>query len=276
MRSISVVMSIYNGDKYFDRGVASILKQDHDEFEFLIVDDGSTDNTGELLSELETHDKRVRVHRPGRLGLAAALNYGVARATGEYIAKQDVDDVSYSERLGKQAAFLDDHPEVGLVGGHYYVIDDNRGERFLRMPPTEHEDVVRAMAKYIPFAHTLTMFRKAAWEEAGGYPDTESIVDLGLWVSIARQGWRVANLADVLGEHWIYSDSFFHRAYDYRTKQRRLASVQWRAVRELGLPMWMGVYPVGRYVYGVLPTGVKRAVRRTVGGMRERDVVGGL
>lgn len=269
---ISVVTTVFNGEAYFERAVPSILAQTLDDFEFLVVDDGSTDRTPGFLAELAARDPRVRVLSPGRVGFAKALNLAIAQAQGEYIARQDFDDLSYPERLELQAAFLDAHPGVGMVGGAYVVQDDNRGERYVRRPPQEHAALVRAMARYIPFAHTLVTFRRAAWEQVQGYPEVNNIVDLRMWVRFAAAGWELANLPEVVGEHWVHGSSFWHQNFKYHQRQKELAQVQASAVRELGLPVWMYLYPLARYFYGYLPNWVKRAARRGVGGSREEDL----
>jgi hypothetical protein len=195
MIKISVVTPVYNGARYFDRAAPSILAQTMDDFEWVIVDDGSTDATPARLAALAASDARVRVLSPGRLGYARALNYAIEQARGTYIANQDFDDRSYPDRLRLQAAVLDAHPEVGVVGGRYVLIDETRHERYERMPPEQHDQIVRAMARRIPFAHTLVMFRKEAWRQAGGYPLIESLVDFRLWLEFGRLGWRFANLS---------------------------------------------------------------------------------
>ena len=109
------------------------------------------------------------------------------------------------------------------------------------------------------------MFRKTAWEQVGGYPTVPDIEDLRLWIEIAAAGWKLANLPVVLGTHWVHPESFWHRNFKYRDRQRTLRRVQSRAIRKLGLPVWMYVYPGGRYVYSHLPSSGKRLVRRWLG-----------
>lgn len=269
---VSVVSSVYNGEPYFARAIPGILAQTFEDFEFILVDDGSSDRSLDLLRELAGRDQRVRVFAPGRLGAAAAYNYGVAQARGEYIARQDFDDRSYPERLRLQVAFLDAHPEVGLVGGHYVLVDERRGERYVRMPPTDHSAIRSAMSRYIPIAHTVATFRRRAWTEAGGYPVVNNLIDLRFYLRLGKLGWRFANVPEVLGEHYVHEGSFFHRSLRYGERQRDLAKVQAQAVRELGLPRWMYVFALGRHVYAYIPPGLKRLVRRGVVGSRERDV----
>lgn len=269
---ISVISSVYNGGGCRDRAAPSILTQSLIDFEWVIVDDGSDDETPRVLAELAACDARVRVLSAGRLGRAAALNLAVDNARSDYIANQDFDDVSGRERLALQTAFLDRHPEVGWLGGYYILIDEIRGERYVRMPATSHQGILREMAKNIPFAHTTVMFRKQAWADAGGYPAVANLVDFRLAIALACCGWRLANLPEVLGTHYIHASSFWHRNFQYRDRQLDLAAAQRQAIRKLGLPGWMHIWPLARYVYGYLPNRLKRDMRRALIGSREHDL----
>jgi glycosyltransferase EpsE len=272
MPRVSVVTTVYNGEPYFNRAIPGILGQTLDDFEYIIVDDGSTDRTPELLREVAARDARVRVLSPGRVGFCNAANLGVEQARGEIVARQDFDDRSYPDRLRVQVQFLDAHADVGLVGGHYMLVDENRGERYVRMPPADHADIVLAMAKQIPMANTISTFRKRVWAEAGGIPVVRDLEDLLFWLNAVKRGWKLANPPHVMGEHFVHASSFFHRTYKYADRQRNLARVQAKVVRELRLPAWMYVFAAGRYGYAYCPAAVKRIVRRTLGGSRERDV----
>jgi glycosyltransferase involved in cell wall biosynthesis len=272
MPKVSVVTTVYNGEPFFDRAIPGILAQTFDDFEFILVDDGSSDRSLDLLREVAGRDRRVRVFAPGRLGAAAAYNYGVTQAAGEYIARQDFDDRSYPDRLRHQVAFLDAHPEVGIVGGYYVLVDERRGERYVRMPPTEHPAIILAMARYVPIAHTVATFRRQAWTEAGGYPAVNNLIDLRFYLRVARLGWGFANVPEVVGEHHVHDSSWFHRTLQYAERQRDLARVQAQVVRELGLPRWMYLYSLGRHAYAYIPPGLKRLVRRGVVRSQERAV----
>jgi len=269
---VSVVSTVYNGEPYFDRAIPGIFSQTFEDFEFILVDDGSSDGTLDGLRDLARRDRRVRVFAPGRLGAAAAYNYGVAQARGEYIARQDFDDRSYPDRLRLQVEFLDAHTDVGVVGGSFVQVDETRRERFARMLPTEHAAIVAAMARYIPIVHTLATFRRDAWQAAGGYPAVDNLIDLRFWLRIAKLGWRFANVPEVVGEHHVHPKSWFNRSFKYADRQRDLARVQAQIVRELDLPSWMYLFAVGRYAYAYFPSSLKRVVRRGVVGSPERDV----
>lgn len=269
---VSVVTTVYNGERYVDRAIPGILGQTFTDFEWILVDDGSQDRTPEILRELASRDTRVRVFSPGRLGLTVAANYGLAQARGEYIARQDFDDRSYPARLQRQVTLLDTNPEIGVVGCYYVLVDENRGERYVRMPPTEHADILLAMAKSIPLANTVATFRRKVWEEAGGYPEVADLEDQLLWLKAAKLGWRFANIPEVLGEHFVHGASFFHSSFRYVDRQRNLARIQAQVVKELDLPKWMYLFALGRYTYAYCPTVLKRVLRRTLAGSQERDL----
>ncbi len=269
---VSVVSTVYNGEPYFDRAIPGILAQTLKDFEFILVDDGSTDRSLEKLRELAARDPRVRVFAPGRLGAAAAYNYGVAQATADYVARQDFDDRSYPERLRLQVALLDAQPDVGIVGGYYVLVDERRGERYVRMPPTDHAAILPAMARYVPIAHTVATFRRRAWTEAGGYPLVNNLIDLRFYLRVGKLGWRFANVPELVGEHYVHDASFFHQSLRYTERQRDLARVQAQAVRELGLPAWMYLFAMGRHAYAYIPAGLKRVVRRGLVRSQERDL----
>jgi hypothetical protein len=128
------------------------------------------------------------------------------------------------------------------------------------------------MASRVPFAHTVTTFRKAAWRAGGGYPIVDRLIDFRLWIAIGAAGWRFATLPTVLGEHFIYASSYWNANFVYRQSQRDLARAQSHAISVLGLPFWTRAYPLGRYVYWSMPGGLKRLARRVLAGSRERDL----
>jgi glycosyltransferase EpsE len=267
---VSVVTSVYNGESYFDRALPSILSQKLEDFEWVIVDDGSTDRTYPLLLAAARQDPRIQVFSQGRLGRSKALNFAISKAQGQYIANQDFDDISAPDRLKCQVNYLDTHPEVCLVGSDFLVKDENRNECYERILPVEHDQIIRMMAKCVPFAHTLVTFRKDAWLQAGGYPELDDIEDLRLWISMVKNGWKLGNVSKVLGTHHYHPKSFWHRNFKYSDRQKKLAQVQWQAVHELDLPVWMAVYPMLRSVYRFAPDHMKAVIRRATGQMTER------
>lgn len=269
---VSVICSVYNGIEHVDKAVPSILAQTLTDFEFLIVDDGSDDGTSEFLAQLAERDQRVRLFRRERVGLAWAVNHALQFARAPYVARQDFDDLSYPERLAEQVAFLDAHPRVGMVGSWYVLDDANRDERYIRRWPTDDKDLRRHMSKAIPFAHTLVTLRTEALRQVGGIAEVSNITDLRTWIAIAAAGWELANIPEVLGEHFVYADSFWHKNFTYKQRQRELARVQLSAIARLHLGWWRVIYPLGRLVYGSLSDDLKRFVRRNLVGSGETDL----
>ena len=121
---VSVIMPVYNGGRYLREAVDSILNQTFREFEFIIIDDGSTDDTWSVLTDYAAHDSQVRlIQNEANIGLTRSLNKGLAVSRAALIARQDADDISMPERLARQIAFLEMHPEVGLLGTQGDFID---------------------------------------------------------------------------------------------------------------------------------------------------------
>jgi glycosyltransferase involved in cell wall biosynthesis len=198
--TVSVVMPVYNGERFVVEAFRSILAQTFRDFELLVVDDGSTDNTAALLAAEQAADARVVVHRqPTNQGFLAALETGCARARGRYLARLDADDVSLPERLARQVAFMDAHPEVGVVGSAIHVIDDRGVRSRTKSYPTGSGLAAWSMIFFNSLAHPAAMFRRSAFEAVGGYPAgcAGGTEDYAIFLEISRVA-RLANLPDVL------------------------------------------------------------------------------
>lgn len=269
---VSVISTVYNGEAFLDKALPSILNQTHVDFDYIIIDDGSTDKTYEKLKEFEQLDSRIKVFSFGRLGRANALNKAVSLCSTEIIFQQDFDDVSESIRIERQLNYMLENENVGVCGAFYYIDDTNRHEKYIRMFPQEHPDLVRMFSKCVPIAHTVACFRKKAWKDAGGYPVRDDIEDLELWIKMCEKGWKVATVGEVLGTHYVYPTSFWHKNYSYKSRQKRLSVVQFMAVRELRLPFYYYLFPLGRLLYGYFPVKIKKHIRRFIGGSNEKDV----
>jgi hypothetical protein len=165
---VSVVLAAYNGERFLGSAIESLLNQTFRDFELIVVDDCSTDKTPQVLSEFT--DERMRVIRNERnLGIAETTNKGLAAARGEYIALQDHDDLSWPTRFECQVAFLNSHPQVGMVGSSCNLIDE--AGALVPHWPVEYEDrnLKWALLWGCPFFHTSVMLRRSAIQEVGGY-----------------------------------------------------------------------------------------------------------
>ncbi|AFY29371.1 glycosyltransferase family 2 protein [Cyanobium gracile] len=195
---VSVVLPVFNGSPYLQDAIDSILVQVHDDYELIVIDDGSTDDSALILERL--NDPRIRFFRQPNQGLAATLNRGIAHARGQYIARQDQDDLSYPERLEKQVTFMESHPDCVLLGTWAQILEVDRPvDRFHRHPVDEAE-LRYQMLFNNPFVHSSVMLRKEAVQQVGGYttdPDRQPPEDFELWSRLSRVG-QVANIGEVL------------------------------------------------------------------------------
>jgi hypothetical protein len=213
MPRISVVLPVRNGAGFLEHALESVLSQTLRELELIVVDDGSTDRTPEILARAAVRDRRVRVLPGGSSGVVPALNEGCAAADAPFIARLDADDVALPERLEQQVAVLEAHPEVGLVGGGYFVIDARGARRATFRLPT-HDAALRArLAKYNVFAHPAVAFRRDAFERAGGYRLAEA-EDYDLWLRISEH-WQLASVPEpVLEYRYHHGQVSLARAHD--------------------------------------------------------------
>ncbi len=191
-------MSIHNGQAFLDQAARSILDQDLAELELIAVDDGSTDRTWRMLEALADRDRRVApLRNPANLGLTASLNRGLALARGQYLARQDVDDLSLPGRLSRQAAFLDSHPGVVLLGADIEVVDERgRPSGEIGRRPRSDAAIRRYQLVNNAFFHSTVMLRRAALADHGlAYDESLAYAqDFDLWSRLLEHG-QGANLA---------------------------------------------------------------------------------
>ncbi len=198
MLKISVLLPVYNCPTYVGAAIESILNQTFEDFELLIIDDGSTDDTPQVLTSYS--DSRIRHIRHENKGLAGTLNVGIELALGKYIARQDQDDISLPERLEKQLAYMEEHPECGLLGTWAHIMEGERLVDRLHRHPADPSAIQYALLLNNPFVHSSVMIRKSVLEKVGGYstdPARQPPEDYELWSRLARQA-QVANLSEVL------------------------------------------------------------------------------
>lgn len=264
---VTAMMAVYNERDNVSRAVHSLLEQSLTDIEVLVVDDGSDDGTSEVLRTI--NDLRLRVLRKDdRGGQAAALAMAAQQARGRYVANLDADDVAYPDRLEKQAAFLDAHPDHGWVSGAEDRRDEQRGESYVRKYPLDDAAIRRQAARCIPYCHTGIMFRRQIVEEGINYdPMQPYLIDFHLFLRIAEK-WKVANLPDPVVIRNARDDSFYQRRFKRMAQNRRLAELSFQAITLFRLPAWYRIYPAARLGYPYLPNMAKRYIR-AVGGLAE-------
>ena len=199
---VSVVMAVYNAGQYLEKSIGSILNQTFGEFEFIIINDGSTDETATILNSFGDADNRIKVFHHENRGFHPALNVGCKLATGKYIARMDADDISLPERFARQLSFLETYPEIAVCGSWVKKIGKSRGNVW-RLP-TNPDEIRCTLLFNNPIAHPAAMIRRDALAEVGYYDETYLYTgDYACWTKIAEKR-AIANIPEVLLHYRVH------------------------------------------------------------------------
>ncbi|WP_099610792.1 glycosyltransferase [Vibrio fujianensis] len=217
---ISVVMSVYNGEKYLGEAIDSILKQTFSDFEFIIINDGSTDKTLEIIKSYMKKDDRIVLVSRENKGLIVSLNEGLDLAKGQYIARMDADDISIKSRFEKQIEFLDSNPDIGVCGTWVEVFGENIKSKKWKMP-TQDPDLKAKLTFSVPFAHPTVMIRKKVIDKYKinydlGYKDAE---DYKFWVDFSKYT-LFSNVPEILLRYRYHQESISRVADNKENKER--------------------------------------------------------
>lgn len=256
---VSVLMSVYNGAPTLEKAAASVLAQTYRNLELILCDDASTDDTWRIMQRIAAQDARVTVFQnKTNRGLGASLNGCLSRAGGEYIARQDADDISDPDRIERTMDFL-------LSSGAPYAacgvrVFDDGGVWSTRQYPqkiTKH-----IIAQKNPFFHPTMVFRRAVLEGVGGYsetPETRRTEDYDLVMRLAAEGVIGENLPEIL--YSVYEPK---EAYLRHNAKTRLCEVRVRArgLRAMGSPASDYIYLVKPLIMACVPRGLMRSLKR--------------
>ena len=196
-QKITVLMPAYNAGRYIREAISSVLAQTYQNFELLIINDGSTDDTASVV--LSFNDPKIVLVNKQHEGIAQTLNTGLRMADGYYVARFDADDICMPDRLEKQLNFLNDHPDYVLVGSDAEYILEN-GDFLFNFKCIAHsnEEVQQNMYVYCPFVHSSVMYKRDAVIRAGGYDaHAHHFEDYLLWTRLAEMG-KMQNLREPL------------------------------------------------------------------------------
>lgn len=212
---VSILVPCYNHERYIEECLLSILKQDYDNIELIVINDGSTDSSGEKIKALAaTHS--FQYYEQANQGVSAALNHALGHARGDYIVTHDSDDVMLPGRLQLQVSYLVEHPEVGCVGGQVTYIDAQGAP--LKREASRHTEIERFdFARLLALAHAVgapvAMYRREAIERAGGYDPSIRIQDFQMTLKIASLGYRIDVLPQVLTLYRRHDSNISKTAY---------------------------------------------------------------
>jgi glycosyltransferase involved in cell wall biosynthesis len=237
--AISVLMPVYNAERYVAEAVESILKQTFTDFEFLIINDGSTDRSRQILQRYAEQDSRIRLICRENRGLVATLNEMIDLARAPLLARMDADDVSYPERFAKQLEFIKKNQDVVCVGGMFELIDE-KGRFLTRLHPPERDpEIQQLMLKgHTAICHPCAMMRTSIVRRVGGYDLTVPCAeDLDLWLRLGESG-RLANMPDYLLKYRLNSDSVSERKGE--EQRRDILNASQRAWQRRGITECFG------------------------------------
>ncbi len=235
--AISVVMPVFNTEAYLARAVQSVLAQTFGDFEFVILDDGSSDASVRIVQEFAENDDRIRFFPLEHRGYVSLLRRGLNHCRGDFVARMDSDDISLPQRFEKQISYLRQHPEVVALGSRVELIDPY-GSRVEK--PTHkimHEEIETELLNGVGWAmvHPSVMMRRDALMKVGGYREDLMVSeDLDLFLRLAEVG-RLENLPDVLLQYRQHLGSVNYTKYDQQKAVKR--QIVTDAYKRRGLPM---------------------------------------
>jgi glycosyltransferase involved in cell wall biosynthesis len=236
---LSVITACYNAEKYLSVSVQSVLSQTFQDFELIIIDDGSTDSSKSVLEAYINHPNIAVIFNKYNEGVAYCRNKALQYATGEYIAVQDADDVSLPNRFEKQVQFLNDHPEVTVVGSHALKISSSGTEiGSMAYPPktTEQAFFVIKHFKLNPIIDPSSMFRKDPILKIGAYrldPELRTAQDFDLWCRLLNEGHQLYNFQEPLIK---YRENPLGVTHSKRKEQRIATDLIWAAFKKRSFP----------------------------------------
>lgn len=210
---ITIVMPVYNGSKYLDAGINSVLNQTFTNFELILIDDASADNSIEIINSYQDQDPRIKLIKNNiNLGIPKSRNKCLEAALGEYVAFLDCDDYAYPSRLSEQLEFMENNPDFGMVGAWVSLMDENgnlTGQVWRYLEPEERIPCRLLFQNY--FATSSVFVRKSALDAVkinGNFfkPDYVNAQDYDLWVRISRK-FKVWNLQKILMQYRVHSNS---------------------------------------------------------------------
>jgi glycosyltransferase involved in cell wall biosynthesis len=227
---VSVLLCVFNAEDYLGEAIESIIQQTFIDFEFIILNDGSKDNSLKIIEEHAAKDSRIKVISRENRGIVSSRNELLIASRGHYVAVMDADDIALPNRLQLQVQYLDNHPEVLGLGGDYHVID-SKGRHLTTFSLPESNDEIQKMmlVGHTAILHPTSLFRRNAIRAIGDYdPDFELVEDLDLWLRLSEKG-QIANLKKVVLKYRLHGNSISEKnGLKQRENGRRACEAAWK------------------------------------------------
>lgn len=255
---VSIIMGVYNGAARFEKPIESIINQTYSNWEFIICDDGSADGSYEKLLTYQVRDPRIVVIKNERnAGLSTSLNHCLQYAKGEFVARQDDDDISHPNRLEEEVKFLSEHPEYAIAATGYRLMDE---EGFWGKNDSNGERTALDIFRGRYFAHPTVMIRKEAYTEVGGYstdPKIGRMEDVDLWCKMSIKRFRGYVMDAILYDYFESRNSMQRRKYMHRVTEFKL-KMKYR--REMGIPLVYSLLAAKTLLVGLFPPSIIKII----------------
>jgi len=202
-------MPVYNSERFLQESISSILEQTYSNFEFIIINDGSTDKSLQIIKQFLDLDNRIILINKTNSGIVDSLNEGISISKGKYIARMDSDDISLPKRIEQQVSLMEEL-NLDLCGGHYFLINENGLLNGLNLTPRTNELCLLSFSSKVAFAHPTVIIRKSFLDRNNlkyGQVEFKNAEDLDLWIRIINLGGKLGNVDDVILKYRILKDS---------------------------------------------------------------------
>ena len=200
---VSIIMSVFNGSQYLFDAVNSILNQTYSNFEFIIVDDGSTDFSYELIKKISGNNNKIKIFKRSHFGLANSLNFAISKSNGKYIARMDADDISKEVRIEKQVEYLEKNSNVDLLGSNRkYIGNDSFNKKLFSRLPNENNIIKWYLFFSVPIIHPTLMVRANILKSQNGYSERYKYAqDYELYTRLSRISNFQGSLVDLYSHY---------------------------------------------------------------------------
>jgi len=247
---LSIITTLYNCEQFIEESIQSVLNQTYSDFEWIIINDGSTDSTWKIATEILAEDNRViMINSSENKKIPKRRNEAIGLARGKYVAIHDGDDISLPMRFEKEIAYLEKNDSVFCVGGHAVMIDhESEQTGIMNYPPIRHRQIVNGLLhkQLNPMIDPSTMFKREVFESLGGYTLDESIYtvpDMDLWARAIVDGRVFANLPEIIIKYRKNADGMTEK---HKSEMIKAHMHVWRRFRSELIPATEGETNVKR------------------------------
>jgi glycosyltransferase involved in cell wall biosynthesis len=246
---VSVLITVYNGMPLLRKVIDHLLNQTYKDFEIIVVDDASSDDSVAYLNSVQ--DPRLKLFSDGKLGRGKALNFGLSKCSGKYVAVNDADDLSLPDRLRQQVEFLEANPDYGLVGSNF-IKSFSESEQEYTNKSLDNDSLRTELSLHSCIQHSAVLFRKSVMDQIGGYNlKIKYLYDRDIYIRVAEIS-KIANLPEHLVIINRHENQFFNKTF--KGFERQLFSLKYSfiAIQKLKLPKYLYIKRTLKFIYSAV------------------------